>query len=108
MISLLSSNILGTENFRQRPIALVANDDTRHHGYSYMLHPGSQSDKQRAAKAKMACSYANPSVTLCEEDVPGASFVYAQIEKHSVEPTARMACVSWAKKICNKSTLLER
>ena len=23
----------------------------------------------------MACSYANPSVTLCEGDVPGASFV---------------------------------
>ena len=33
----------------------------------------------------MASGYIHPLITSSEEDIPGASFVYAQLEKHSID-----------------------
>ena len=47
-------------------------------------------------------------LTLTEEDVPGASLTYAQLERHSVEQLRRWLVCRGMKRFGNKSALLQR
>ena len=55
----------------------------------------------------MASGYVNPLMTL-SEDITDASFVYAQLEKPSIDQLQRCLACHGLKRSGNKSALLER
>ena len=61
------------------------------------------SDKEMAS-----ANMDRPPILLTEEDVPGASFTYAQLERHSVEQLRRWLVCRGMKRSGNKSALLQR
>ncbi|KAI0214445.1 hypothetical protein LSAT2_000458 [Lamellibrachia satsuma] len=56
----------------------------------------------------MASGYETSLPLLTEVDVPGATFVYAKLEKHSVDQLRRWLACRGLKRSGNKSALLER
>ena len=56
---------------------------------------------------EMASGYVNTLPFLNEEDVPGASFIYAKLEKHSVDQLIRWLACRGIKRSGNKTALLE-
>ena len=57
---------------------------------------------------EMASGYKNALPLLSEEDVPGASFIYAKLDKHSVDQLRRWLAWRGIKRSGNKTALLER
>ena len=55
----------------------------------------------------MASGYVNTLPFLTEEDVPDASFIYAKLEKHSVDQLRRWLACRGIKISGNKTALLE-
>ena len=60
----------------------------------YYLASGSIEELLSGPERRCAClGYSNALPLLSEEDVPGASFIHAKIEKHSVDQLRRgLAC----------------
>ena len=57
---------------------------------------------------EMASGYRNALPLLNEEDMPGASFIFAKLEKHSVDQLQRWSACRRIKTLGNKTVLLER
>ena len=63
---------------------------------------------QTTVFSEMASGYRNVLPLLNEEDVPGASFIYAKLDKHSVDQLRRWLACPGIKRSGNKTVLLER
>ena len=89
-------------------IALFANDVTRYHEYALGSHAGANRTCIGLLFSEMASAYKNALPLLNEEDVPGASFIYAKLEKPSVDQLRRWLACHRVKTLGNKTVLLER
>ena len=63
---------------------------------------------QTTVFSEMASGYRNALPLLNEEDVPDASFIYAKLEKHSVDQLRIWLACRRIKTLGNKTVLLER